>query len=178
MNRVKITNSEIEDEEFDREMTKLEEVPNTTPGQALTELENATTSRAVQTAPDRVKMTLEDAQKKVVQLNAEWTASVTAHEVKNQEMVKHQEVTGKLHAALPEDTRALLAEERSKSFEPMVNQRYMCLVDAYKKLEALTSFVVDVKTEQLKTYNDVLEKMRDDANACPNCLCKKHFETT
>ena len=163
--KVKIAN--FDNGEFDREMTKLEEVPNITPGQALDAIpEN-----------QQVQMSLDEAQKKVEELNAEWTTSVNAHEAKNQEMVKHQEVTEKLHGALPEDTKALLVEERNKSFAPMVNQRYMCLVDAYKKLEALTTFVVNVKTEQLKTYNDVLAKIRDDANTCPDCLCKKYFDT-
>ena len=123
-----------------------------------------------------VEITLDEAHKRVAALNKEWEESVRVHEAKNEEMMKHAEVTNTLHDALPEDKRELLLSERNKIFEIKVNERYMLLVNAYKKLYSLSALTINVKDEQFKTYNGVLEKIRDDANNCADCPCKKYFE--
>ena len=171
MSRVRLVDEDIDDTTFDQNMTKLEEVLDTKLSQTTAKLEKATISDN-----QPVEMTLDEAQKKVDEFNKEWETSVNAHEAKNQEMVKYVEVTNKLRDAVSEDARELLLSERRKSFEPKLNERYMLLVDAYKKLHDLTAFVVNVKNEQLKSYNDVLKKIRDDADKCTDCPCKKYFQ--
>jgi len=137
-----------------------------TPTSDVTPVASDSETANVASENQRVTIRLDDAQKKIEELNVEWTISVTAHEVKNQEMIIFSETA---YISSERDV------ERKISFARMIDERYMCLVDAYKKLEALTSFVVNVNTGQLNTYNDVLVKIRDDANACSDCLCKKHF---
>jgi hypothetical protein len=123
------------------------------------------------------QISFDEIEKKAKLLNREWSACVNEHEKKNQEMLDHPAVTKKLHDALPENVRTLFIKERNTSFANLIDQRYMLLVDAYKKMDALATFIVNVKNEQLKQHSDIFAKIKNDALLCSSglCLCNKYF---
>ncbi len=138
------------------------------------ELNNLT--KAAETELGKIELSIDEAKERALKLNEVWEKSVELHDEKNKEIINYSEVTKKLLNGVNDETKELLTAERNKHLMPMIIQRYMLLIDAYNNLNALSTFVVNMKDVKLKLYNETMQNIREDVKSCDNCPCKKYFK--
>lgn len=138
------------------------------------ELNNLT--KAAETELGKIELSIDEAKERALKLNEVWEKSAELHDEKNKEIINYSEVTKKLLNGVNDETKELLTAERNKHLMPMIIQRYMLLIDAYNNLNALSTFVVNMKDVKLKLYNETMQNIREDVKSCDNCPCKKYFK--